>query len=408
MNLPTSFRNSFFQREYEKNPFNSLLYSTTRPISSSSTYVPYIILFQHSLSFAKRMISSDPKNYVSYKTCGIDRIQSDSQKDLTGGHILRNAWRSCVEFCHGRVLYIRVVQNIVLHNDDNNLDKWENLWLEKWKENGAIIDFKWNTIGEKDDNIGNTQIKSRPITYTKYLHDLKSFANHIWCTLSKIQRKSERKEICPIPIIFDSLTPLTHLYGSHAIKILLQHLKNPPTSMLEKYVVSSPIIVPYIIETVPPLDHCAIEDSCDTVWLLQDGMMHITRRSSREGGMNDVDLGSVGLRLMKDIQSVSFNGEVNNKNNEDMNKTENKKNIPSNLIPQTISKEKTQPIGKTMNSHNVVLKHKEYEDIINKVEIKKSSSRVNKSELCPRFYLDEDDPEWADIDMDEPDDDLDI
>merc|ERR1712013_488037 len=116
------------------------------------------------------------------------------------------------------------------------------------------------------------------------------------------------------------------------------------------------------------------------------------------------DLGSVGVRLIKDVQSVSLNGDVYDKNDADKSDPENMDKVPRDLNPLFIDKEEKNKKEKVKNKHFIILQHEGNQDINNKIETEKALYSDIKSNIGPRIYLDEDDPEWADIDIDEPDD----
>ena len=368
-------------------PFHSIFLSLTRPIpipapnSTTQTYIPYLVLFQHNRHLFQRLKAAEPENNNDnttkqqkqiYKNAGLTykTPQQTSRKDARGDLFVKEAWSECVERCDGRVILVSCCDLIPLldtgttsctsttrstrtrtdeHTNNHrgrrsghknlDLDREERL-MQSFRDNGAIVDLHsdplgWDSDGdsdsdeeqkhnEKDLATSTSTFKGQVTKLQSILSAIHRAAQHIRiqtrdskCTETGVQMQMQ---IQPIPIIFDSATPILLHHGVNKLILLLTYLKQQsqhpktktkmgmdmddntmngntpaPASIL------SPIFLPTLAELLPPSSMRVLEDTSDAVMTLQGGELAIYKRSGRAGGMISSGL-SGGLRLIKDVQ----------------------------------------------------------------------------------------------------------
>ena len=286
---------------------------------------------------------------------------------------MKEAWSECVERCDGRVILVSCCDSIPLLDTDttsctsttrtrtdehkNNhrgrrsghknldLDREERL-MQSFRDNGAIVDlhsdpFCWDGDGDSDSDSDEEQkhdekdlatststststFKGQVTKLQSILSAIHRAAQHIRIQTrdSKCTETGVQMQIQPIPIIFDSATPILLHHGVNKLILLLTYLKqqsqHPKTKMgmnidmdMDDNTMNgntpapasilSPIFLPTLAELLPPSSMRVLEDTSDAVMTLQGGELAIYKRSGRAGGMISSGL-SGGLRLIKDVQ----------------------------------------------------------------------------------------------------------
>ena len=201
----------------------------------------------------------------------------------------------------------------------------------------------------------------------------------------------------------------------------------------------SPIFLPTTTEFLPPSSNQVLEDFADATMSLYNGKLHIAKRSARNNGGMVYPSFSGGLRLMKDVQYFEFDrvkkelillnsATTSGRGNSDINGNVNKKEVRSSskdgnsINDERSTKEIPQNMGvneahnhSTSSQHErnttknrkgpIVLQHESDEKLGSK------STNDGVGEIMkpkPRIYIEENDPEYDDMDEEDPDDDLDI
>jgi hypothetical protein len=400
-------------------PFQSLFLSLTRPFSSESIscnpYTPYLVLFQHNQHLIQRLIAAEPDQSAQlYKNAGLLTPKETSVKDGRADLFVKEAWRECVKRCSGRVIVVKCSQSIDFGCDKEIRKNRKNRELDKlFGENGVVVDLfsdplGWDADFRSDANVEcssvATTFKAQATKLQSVLLVLQEAAQYISSQTSLDDGTTET--IQPIPIIFDSITPLLLHHGVEKVTMLFSRLKQS----VEKTIIS-PIFVPTLTEILPSSGNKILEEYADAILTLNGGKLTIAKRSARVGGMVCGGL-SGGLRLTKDHQHFEIEGNGNNSNGlvllkkgmESSSKVmkEEKNDLHDiesgakrlNLSDNTSSMEKN-------STQRPILQHEE-----DKSEA--SNTKEVSSKPAPRIFLEENDPEFHDLDEEDPDDDLDI
>jgi len=195
-----------------------------------------------------------------------------------------------------------------------------------------------------------------------------------------------------------------------------------------------------------------LEDASDAVLTVDGGVATIARRSARLGGMHSASLGCGGVRLLKEVQHFQISGgrdlvlvssAFNTTNNDVEGGTSESRNLPKvtkrnstnttgggsgggNDIASRVGRlglensvSDTQPSGTTTNASSqgknngrrqLLLQHEDekQQKITTSPAAPGSASQTEAARPKPRIYMEENDPEFDDLDEEDPDDDLDI
>jgi hypothetical protein len=237
------------------------------------------------------------------------RIGGGDGYGISGPFLVRQALYDLSKKCNGCVVFVSVAGTdgtLDLDPGDVDIDDGDDEdALQLFRRNGACVDlssnpFGWNDDDDNDDddehnhdensiNVGNTSNKSFFVTKVT-MNNLQSLAAAIRQAASNIKNRNKDKvddyqvdQKCkqlrqqqqqPIPIIFETMTPLLHLHGVERISILLKSLRRTITSTtLDKYhnnlsnssLILSPIITPILYESISPSDHRTLEDCADAI-----------------------------------------------------------------------------------------------------------------------------------------------
>jgi len=351
---------------------------------------------------------------------------------ISGPFLVRQAFHDLSKKCNGRVVLVSVAgtsgicdldqeyndadvydhQSRSTDDDKNNVDV-----IKLFRQNGACVDLNSNPFGWNEDNNNHNSCNDDDSFSTKAtLNNLQSIAVAIRQAASRIEESnSEQQSKQPIPIIFDSLTPLLHLHGAERITILLKSLgrTSPPldssssSSSTNSSLCLSPIIAPILYESICLSDHRTLEDCADAMVQLNlmdststptnyaieakddnsvvvvSGVMDLIRRGG--GGSN-----GLGGKLMRHcvpvhiLRSLSTIGDLRDgcywiiDNGDDDNTVRDGNTTEKKGKKQTSSSSATDEMGQSQSTDN--------------------SSR-------PKIYLEDDDPDFQDYDED---DDLDL
>ncbi len=473
--------------------FSSLFLSLTRPIAPTIT--PYTILFQHTLKFPERLVAAEPESKSDQKVykqhaninINIDQHMNPKERcgrDIHGGTLfIQRAWEECVRRCEGRVVLVKCLDNCNFrrHYDTEGIDSDhadEKYYWNTFARNGAIVDLYSDPLGwdddeeeedDDDDGRGSVDGEINVKTIKGCSSKLQSIASAIEKAVQYIhQRSSDHKKDKdgdlqkPIPIIFDSITPILMTQGIEKLTILLTHIKQKHTMSVKVQASSSasspspipsPIFLPCLIETLPLSSHRILEEYADALMTLQSGKLFMAKRSARAGGMVCGGL-SGGMRLTKEVQlfdidynyechrldlwtknsagtttSSSNKGDDSSKKNHQMTQNESagagagaggKKEVnkittgTSNL---TINDPKrTTPKSRHNNTsqseqrrhQRPILEHQSDEQTRSVLTPPTKTDVHSHQPPRPKIYLEDNDPEFDDYDEEDPDDDLDI
>lgn len=191
-----------------------------------------------------------------------------------------------------------------------------------------------------------------------------------------------REVTCNSMIVLESLTPLVTMHGLNRTVDFLQQLKTHSSS--------ATLVLPVLIESLTPAQHIVLEDLADSVLILEGGEATLMRRGVRERG-----------NLLRDKVEfeIDDDGQLRLLSTTEI-------TVPTNdsgVVERVPQKEEQTPLieGVVSLEHRpgkVTLRH----------EDDKVTSASSSTTPKPHIYLQDDDPEFADMDEEDPDDDLDI
>lgn len=334
---------------------------------------------------------------------------------MAGPFLVRRTFDELCSRCEGAVVFVSLLGNSGVIDLDNlqhanhldgvgnsdyedvrlkELNKRRNA-LRLFRQNGAVVDLASNPFGWDDEE----QDSSDGFVTTSAINNLQSIADAIRAAAASVESNRPVQQHTPnqsadtqrpIPIIFDSLTPLLALHGAQNVSVLLQNFKK----VASQQSILSPIIAPILYESISPSNHRLLEDMSDAFMSLQfrddiskvdaiaSGVLDVVRR----GG------GVLGGKLMRGIVPVHV-----------MKASEDSKIRKTDLrdgyywiMEYDASKEK--------KKQDVTLKAGD-----SKTNGKEDMKEAGQQKSRPRIYLEDNDPELIDFDEeDDIDDDLDL
>ena len=194
---------------------------------------------------------------------------------ISGPFLVRQAFQDLSKKCNGRVVFVSVagtsgILDLDLDiNSSSDDDHGNNDAIQLFRQNGAVVDLNSNPFGWNDENEDENNCCINSFSIKATLNNLLLIAIAIRQAASHIDSSEQQSSQQPIPIIFDTLTPLLHLHGAERITILLKSLgrttapldnsNNTSSSIL------SPIIAPVLYESICLSDHRTLEDCADAM-----------------------------------------------------------------------------------------------------------------------------------------------
>ena len=400
-----------------KHPWDALFTSATRP-STVAENIPfsggYTILIHHSVTSASQrahalsatldeMVSSSDRNVISKSH--VIRRQGE-WFGMAGPFLLKRAFVELCLRCDGAVVFVSVMGNSGVvdfknlgcydadcgkdyeHVQQKEMKKGINA-LRQFRQNGAVVDLASNPIGWDDEE----QNDSDGFISTATINSLQTIFDTIHVAAERLRNQRAESENVerPVPIIFDSLTPLLALHGVQNVSLLLKNFKQQVPSKQSL----SPIIAPILYESIRPSDHRLLEDMADAFLSLSlkdnsrnnDAMASGILDVVRHGG------NTLGGKLMRAAAPILI-----------MKAGEGSKHKQTNDIRDNcywvfdhIDEADEEDGGKSTNHHST--------KTTNALDQAKSGQN---EKPCPRIFLDNNDPEYEDYDEEDPDDDLDL
>ncbi|KAL7480551.1 hypothetical protein ACHAW6_006242 [Cyclotella cf. meneghiniana] len=273
-----------------------------------------------------------------------------------------------------------------------------------FRQYGAVVDLASNPFGWAEEPMD--AVSDGFITESK-MNNLQSIANVIRAAAVRVENHRKIPQNAPsqkqygqqpIPIIFDSLTPLLSLHGVHNVVLLLQSFKQ--AALASQPSILSPVVAPILYESMRPSDHRSLEDIADALLSLQ--LMQIERQNSeiasgvldvvRRGGSGN----GLGGKLMQDCIPVHIMAAIEYSSINGRNFDARDKFYWILDCHNNSSQKKQSP-----NEHGDAPRRN------SESEAKQSAENAQPTPR-PRIYLEDDDPEFDDLDEEDPDDDLDL
>ena len=406
--------------------------------------------------------SSPPESNAQTTKRTFNNGGSASTYGMSGPFLVRQAFNELCNRCNGGVVYVSTLgtnsvldlneleemsnynsytgdyyNNISINqdgydSDDDNesslqqLQKHQNA-MQMFRRNGAMVDLSSNPYGWEDsDTDAENDDKSDSFIHKCNMNKLHPIAMAIRKAATNVESRrhhttSEQNQNNtqimqqPVPIIFESMTPLLNAHGVDKVCTLLKSLGRVLTqdSTNKCTTILSPIVVPILYESLRPSEHRCLED-------VSDAMVHINlldspaEESVSQNSMNCtavmlsgvMDLvrrggGGLGGKFIRHcipfhIMRLSSN---KNKNMRDScywvleHDDEESEHISEDIEDKdTKKKEGTTGNGKAEDSKKQLVS-----------DTKTAATNTSR----PRIYLQDDDPEFDDYDEEE-DDDLDF
>ncbi len=437
----------------------------------------YTILIQHSLApkFQRQSALASTMamttEYARFKATASRMIQPASsiarrrqvQENLfgiSGSFLTRQSFQELCLRCEGSVVYvsingtsrvfdldsIKAFPNEPVHNQSCDAHHENDAYSpleesQKWSasmkmflKSGICVDLSSDPFGWEDEEVFN-QSQNMGFTGKTVLDDLASVAKTIRqaATIVELRRlrlqsmqqpksmsssSRDAKEMeRPIPIIFETMTPLLAIHGAEKVSLMLKILGNAfsPSSFASvidnniflgpesvpqpvRPPILSPIIAPTLYESLPPSDHRVLEDVADSMLSLNvrgsqsdsavsstiaSGVLNIVRRGGGGTGLGGKFIrDSIPLCIARNpggaFHWILYHSEESAQSGDD----------GSNNLK----------VGKTVNT----LEENEFSQDSAKLH------ELSSSAVRPRIYLEDNDPEFDDFDEEDPDDDLDL
>lgn len=368
-------------------PLSSLLQQWAS--SSSSTTTGYNILLQSSQSLQTRVqVAETVENAHLYQRAGLRTPAEIAFRDFFGG----SAW-------------LQHLMELLLVNNNNNNNHCHVVWIrttttcdnqnapqqQQPSSNTTITILNacppnnpWGWDDEDEESpIKNLQILSR-------------------CIQKEFQKNNNTNK--KVMLVWESLTPLWIMHGFEKTRRLLNSFSNK--NCLQ--------IWPVRVETLIPQQHALLEDDAHALLFLSGGEMTMIRQGIRETG--NIVRETLPFQLVLDQQQQNEEDGVHYRLEErdehpvpqiEMKEPLGQTTADGNKAGHDISVATTAATTTSTTNHTTTSSRPkiqlqlEEEHEQEKLEAPASSNR-------PRIFLQDDDPEFDDMDEEDPDDDLDI
>lgn len=359
---------------------------------------------------------------------------------ISGPFLVRQALYDLSTKCNGRVVFVSVAGTTGILDLDALHDNNDASSVNLFRQNGACVDlssnpFGWNNDEENYEDSNNCNNNSFVTKAT--MSNLQSLASAIRQAASNIIISRSKDEAVdniskdqksksegnlqlqqPIPIIFETMTPLLQLHGVERVTVLLKSLgrmtildNNNDNNSNSTSSVLSPIIVPVLYESICLSDHRTLEDCADAMVSLKlmDTVTSATTSIDALDAKDDKDI-VVVTGVMDLVRRGGGNGGLGGK-------------FMRHCVPIHILRSKTTPtMGDLRNScywivgsddkDNTRQEGEEDDDVTEKgktdmrssnntvLDQSPTSSATPKSSR-PQIYLQDDDPDFQDYDEDD-------
>ena len=188
-------------------------------------------------------------------------------------------------------------------------------WAAQFQRNGATVDLASDALGwdESDDGEYKEDDNDAPFTvhrcYSSRMDSLKTVLATIEraaASIAAAQDLDGNEATGDIPVIFDSIVPLLSYHGSAKTYRFLQRLLGRgmvgnSSDGASNNVALSPIVAPISIESIQLADMRRFEDEADAIVTLSGGEMRTMRRGGGDG-----KVGGAAGRLGTDVQQFTL------------------------------------------------------------------------------------------------------
>ena len=365
----------------KSSPLQSLLSQWSQQ-QQQPTAKSYNILLQHATGLVERTQAADAvANLHLYRRAKVRTPAENATRDILGGYLwLQHLLELVVALPDVHVIYIPTTTTTTT-----------TLTMPS-SPNLTILPTATDPWGWEDDDESQSQLQSSSVNF----NDMPRLAKVLQDAMDK-NTLSEKKTV----VVWESLTPL-----------LIRHdgLISKTISFLRKFSSSSCLqIWPVRIDSVTKVQHAHLEDTASAVLWLQGGEMTLIRQGIRETG--NIVRETLPFRIEIESSSASASDgmyyrllEVENENeDENLDVTPQDQELatltPTTGRSATSADETSAGTVKTRSRTKVQLQMEE--EMVDAPATPTDNHR-------PRIFLQDDDPEFDDLDEEDPDDDLEI
>ena len=307
---------------------------------------PYLILVQHSLSFSQRQTAaSTDKDLAVYRMAQVTPPSERAQLDSRG-----NLWLSELsQHCTSKLVWVETIGTGMRPSTPT----CQVVFLS-----AGIDPLGW-------DRSESSQVEKTSIA------NLQTLAGII------IGEASPNAMI-----ILESIAPLISMHGLDRTVDFLTHLL--------KHTVSTTLIIPVLTECLAQPHHVILEDLADAVLILEGGEATLMRRGVRERANLlrepvHIEITDRGLKLLSTDNTTA-----------NVNKSS-AKSVDA-KVDRSAPAPAVVPVSSMSRPGRITLRHDDNHVAVAEVP----------NVPTPRIYLQDNDPEFDDMDEEDPDDDLDI
>jgi len=321
---------------------------------------PYLVLIQHSLSFAIRQASTaeDDADEKLYRRAGLRTPAENATRDWEGGHLWLKHITTTLQNDSACLLWLQTSTRILPE------------WLSRTA--ARIIDVSsdpWGWDSEESLNLNRLDaiVESLETTVAQLRHS---------------RHENEQSDPFRVPLVVETLTPLLVRHGlTRSIQFLKRMQQIPGVC---------PLVIPVLTENLTSKQHHLLEDLAQAVLWLHEGEAVLLRQGVREkGNMVRENLNYqivIDNRGIKKIKVVS--------DEKDSSRQEQADEVSVEATPSISTSSRKAP-----QRPKVQLQLEE--------EAPKKTSTAEAA-TTPQIYMQDDDPEFEDYDEEDPDDDLEI
>jgi len=263
--------------------------------------------------------------------------------------------------------------------------------------------FAWDDQGGKDEQKGiNLEHLDLLLeTIQKQVH-----SNSVEATSSRNEDNQASSPHPRVSLIVESLTPLLVRHGPDRVIRFLQKLSNDLRPVV--------LVVPVLVETWKSSRLRRLEDLAHAVLRLDDGEAEILRQGVREKGNRVRERWPYQIKddqtieILQSSPSIIDNEESQSNSNAPATTPQGEEEEPINSAVASLSVsssgDRRRVSGGSSQAHRTGKKVQLQADEGNRRRASPETTRA----AAPRIFMQEDDPEFADYDEEDPDDDLDL
>jgi hypothetical protein len=352
-------------------PLQSLVSQWSQQLTAKS----YNILLQHATGLVERTQAADAvANLHLYRRAKVRTPAENATRDILGGYLwLQHLLELVVALPDVHVIYIPTTTTTLTTTMTSS-------------PNLTILPTATDPWGWEDDD----ESSSSSVNF----NDISSLAKVLQDVMDK-NTLSEKKTV----IVWESLTPLLARHGGLIYKTI---------SFLRQFSSSSSClqIWPVRIDSVTKVQHAHLEDTASAVLWLQGGDMTLIRQGIRETG-----------NIVREILPFRIEAAASSSSQSngmyrfllDENEEENQDETPQDQETANFSTSNTRTPAKSTDETSAgTVKTRSRTKIQLQIEEEKVEAPPEPTENRPRIFLQDDDPEFDDLDEEDPDDDLEI